>query len=409
MKKPDPRDRRRSAPSTPAAISLGWQARSLAPLVLAGLLLGISIAVRILARDVITSDLEVFVLRWYAKFQELGIRAGLGKDFYNYAPPYVYLVALATLTSRLMPAVISIKLISTAFDAFSAFMMYKIVRLRFPEGYLPLLAAALLFAAPTVVANTAVWGQADSTYTAFLLTCLFFMLSKKPLPAMFFLAVSFAFKPQAIFLLPLFAVVALRKEVPWYAFLLLPGVYALGAAPAVAFGRTWPEIIDIYLSRPGEGKALTHNAASAYVFVPQSAVSVLGGAGLVLGATVVLLWMVYTWRSTRHMDGGTLLLLALISVTLTPFVLPNMHDRYFYPSDVVSIALAFSLPELWFVPVLFQVISGLSYSIYLLSASADNLAMAAGLNLCALVILVARQITLRREHPASAGPSPLPA
>ncbi len=409
MKKRDPRDGRRSAPPASAVSSARLQARALAPLVLAGVLFGISIAVRILARDVITSDLEVFVLRWYAKFQELGIRAGLGKDFYNYAPPYVYLVALSTLTSRFIPAVISIKLISTAFDVFAAFMMYKIVRLRFREGHLPILAAALLFGAPTVVANTAIWGQADSTYTAFLLTCLFCLLSNKPLPAMFFLALSFAFKPQAVFLLPLFAVLALRKAVPWYSFLLLPGVYALAAAPAVAFGRTWPEIIDIYLSRPGEGKALTHNAASAYVFVSQSAVSILGGAGLVLGTIVVLIWIVYAWRSTRHMDGGTLLLLALISVTLTPFVLPNMHDRYFYPADVISIALAFSLPELWFMPALFQVISGLSYSIYLLSASADNLAMAAGLNLFALLILVGRQIALRREGPASAVRTPVPA
>ena len=382
-------------------------ARRYAPLGLAVLLVVMSVAARIAFRGVVTSDLEIFVLRWYAKFQQLGIGVGLGKDFYNYSPPYMYLVALSTVTSGFLSAVTAIKSISAAFDICAAFVMYKIVRLRFQDGYLPHLAGAILFSAPTVVSNTAVWGQADSTYLAFLLTCLYFVLAGKQWLALLFFSISFAFKPQAVFLLPLLVVLALRRKVPWVSFVLIPAVYALAAWPAVALGRTWLEVAEIYLSRPSAGKALTHNAASAYVFVPQSALSILAGPGIVLAFLVVLIWVVCTWRLTKRTDGSAILLLALISVTLTPFVLPNMHDRYFYPADAISIALAFSLPELWFVPILFQLISGLSYSIYLMSASADNLILAAAVNLITLLVLIARQVILSRDGgpPAAGEPS----
>jgi len=378
-----------------------------APLALAAILAAISLGARIAFRGVVTSDLEIFVLRWYAKFQQMGIGVGLGKDFYNYSPPYMYLVALSTLTSGFLSAVTAIKLISTAFDIYAAFMMYKIVRLRFPQGYRAHLAAAVLFAAPTVVANTAIWGQADSTYLAFLLTCLYFVLVGRQWPALLFFSISFAFKPQAVFLLPLLVVLALRRMVPWITFVLIPAVYALAAWPAVALGRTWLEIVETYLSRPSAGKALTHNAASAYVFAPQSAISVLAGPGILLAVLAVLAWIVFTWRRTERTDRSAILLLALISVTLTPFVLPNMHDRYFYPADALSIALAFYLPELWFIPILFQLISGLSYSIYLMSASADNLILAAAVNLITLMMLLAKQATLSRGSGPPVAQEPL--
>ncbi len=385
-----------------ATSSRSWL-RRFAPLLTAAVLVLVSIAIRIAFRGVLTSDLEVHVLRWYDKFQQLGIGVGLGKSFYDYSPPYMYLVALATFSAPFVSALTAIKLIATAFDVYAAFMIFKIVRLRFTEGYLPYLAASIWFCAPTVLANAAVWGQADSTYMAFLLTCVYLILVDKPLPAMLFFSISFAFKPQPFFLVPLLLLLVLWRRIPWYLFVLVPVIYALAVWPAVAFGRTWIEVIDIYLARPAAGKALTHNAATLYAFIPRSALGILAGPGLVIAAIPILAWLTYTWRSTRRIDRSTLLLLAVISVTLTAFVLPNMHDRYFYPADTLSIALAFSFPELWFVPILFQVVSGLSYSIYLLSASADTVAVAAGLNLLTLTLLLIKQTQLNRS--TSRGPS----
>ncbi len=53
--------------------------------------------------------------------------------------------------------------------------------------------------------------------------------------------------------------------------------------------------------------------------------------------------------------GATFLALA------TPFFMPGMHERYFFLADLLSLVLAFYLPKLWYVPVLVQTSSFLSY------------------------------------------------
>ena len=103
-----------------------------------------SVAVRIATRAVITSDLDFHILPWYAKLQKHGPLVGLGKDFYNYTPPYLYLLSLATLTSSFLHPVIAVKLISTAFDVYAAYMIFRIVRLKYAAGYLPLPGRGLL-------------------------------------------------------------------------------------------------------------------------------------------------------------------------------------------------------------------------------------------------------------------------
>jgi Gpi18-like mannosyltransferase len=46
---------------------------------------------------------------------------------------------------------------------------------------------------------------------------------------------------------------------------------------------------------------------------------------------------------------------------LSPFLLPRMHERYFYSADVLSILYAFYFPRRWFVPLLVIGSSFLSY------------------------------------------------
>lgn len=186
------------------------------PLAAALLLCGLSLGVRFAARNVVTSDLDFYVLRWISKFQQLGVGVGLGKDFYNYSPPYMYLLALLSMVSGVLPVVAGVKLVSTAFDLLAAFAAFKIVKLESRGRYLPHLAAALVFAAPTVVTNSAIWGQADSSYTAFLLLSIYFLLIDQPLPGLVLFSVAFSFKPQAIFLAPFLLVLVLWKRLPWH-------------------------------------------------------------------------------------------------------------------------------------------------------------------------------------------------
>jgi hypothetical protein len=55
-------------------------------------------------------------------------------------------------------------------------------------------------------------------------------------------------------------------------------------------------------------------------------------------------------------------LLGATSAVLVPFLLPSMHERYFYLAEVLTVIAAFYVPRrLWYVPVLVQVSSFLAY------------------------------------------------
>jgi Gpi18-like mannosyltransferase len=374
--------------------SLRQRARRYLPLLIAAALLALSVTIRLANRTVITTDLDFHILPWYAKLQKFGPLVGLGKDFYNYTPPYLYLLALATLSSKIIAPVTAVKLISSAFDFYCAYMICRIVRLKYRQGYVPVLAAAVFFAAPTIVANSGIWGQADSTYTGFLLTSLYLLLVDRPLPAILAFGIALAFKPQAIFLAPFLLVMILWKRIPWWSLATIPVVYVLLMLPAVLFGRTWSEVLTIYSDQAGSGKGFTHNAANLYVFVPKVGFDQWIGPIVLIAIAVAAAWVVLTWRKGTPKGRAELLLLALVSAELVPFLLPNMHDRYFYLADTISIVLAFMMPDMWFIALLFQLVSGLSYSIYLYSASPDNLVLAAAINVVTLAALLVRQFVM---------------
>ena len=49
-----------------------------------------------------------------------------------------------------------------------------------------------------------------------------------------------------------------------------------------------------------------------------------------------------------------------------PFFLPKMHDRYFYLAEVLSFLVAFYFPGGWLLAIGYQLVSGLTYSVYLI-------------------------------------------
>jgi hypothetical protein len=72
--------------------------------------------------------------------------------------------------------------------------------------------------------------------------------------------------------------------------------------------------------------------------------------------------------------GRTRVLLAgSLFALLIPFLLPSMHERYFYLADILTVVMAFYRPNLWYVPVLVQTSSALSYVPYLFHPPPEKL------------------------------------
>lgn len=404
--RPRPQPKRASDRALESPTAWDW-VRSYWPVAVAAVLILLSLYVRYATRAMTNSDMQNFVLVWYAKLQRHGPFAGLGKDFYNYTPPYLYLLSLATFTSSFIAPLTSVKVIGMVFDVLCAAMVFLLVRLQRPGWKLPLLAAAVFFTGATWLINSAVWGQADSTYTVFLLACLYLLMTNRPALAITAFSVALAFKPQGIFLAPFLLLMLLWGRIRWYHLLLIPAVYALCMVPAVAFGRTWLEVFTAFTGRAYSGQALTHNAANPYVFVPRSGYLWLFWPAVIGAGVIVLGWVYLTWRTSRRRDVAAVTLLALVCVTLVPFFLPTMRERYFYPADTLALVLAFMAPSLWYFAVLFQILSLLSYSMFLWGAPPINLQVAALLSSVTLALLLRQQYLWRSTSKQSDGVPPV--
>ena len=93
-------------------------------------------------------------------------------------------------------------------------------------------------------------------------------------------------------------------------------------------------------------------------------------ATVFLAAIILAIWAFFAWKKRGSDDRyNSVILTGLASVALVPFILPRMHQRYFYPQDIFSLLAAFFMPELWFLPILSQVISVLAYSPFLFNVN----------------------------------------
>lgn len=348
-------------------VSAAWSRPELLLYALVPALVVLGIAFRILGLGFISFDMHDFLIGWYDRLAAGGF-AALREPFYNYTPPYMYLLTLAA-AQHWLPAVAAIKLISITFDLLNSFLVYRILRLRYEQRIVPLLGASAFLVLPTVLLNSAYWGQADAVYTFFLLACLYFLMQDRPLPAMLFLGLSFSLKAQAVFLAPLILLLLLRRRIPWIYLGLVPLVYVLMMLPAALVGRPLVELLTVYFSQAGMYGGLSMHAPNLYVFVPGNFYRPGVFAGVILTAVSVLAW-IWIYAPRKLQPRSRILLYALASVGMIPFLLPKMHDRYFYSADVLSFLMALTYPRLWFLAVGYQFVSGLAYSIFLIPSLA---------------------------------------
>ena len=102
------------------------------------------------------------------------------------------------------------------------------------------------------------------------------------------------------------------------------------------------------------------NFLNLYVWIPESYYD-WWPLGMVFAACVVLLVAVLIYRSHAPITAELTIFLATYSVIVVPYMLPKMHDRYYFPADVIAIVLAFYLPRYWYVPVVIGAVSVFLY------------------------------------------------
>lgn len=352
---------------------------------------GLAIVLRLTLLDFKSVDFFNYTKGWYNALRDGGF-AAFSQSFSNYNLPYLYLLYLIARFLPGIPGLVATKLPSLVADFVMAFFAFRIVRLKFQDATVPFLAAMGCLFAPTVVLNSAVWGQADALYTSALVASLYYLLKRQGWAAMLCFGVSIAFKAQAVFLAPIFVAMLLRREIAWKQALLVPIVMLLALVPALIAGRPLLDLLLIYPSQAGQYDQLSMHAPSALAWIPSSGqfYPYFYPMGLVLALAGTLCIVVGVWLSRAKLSPAILTQAALLSAMWLPFLLPKMHERYFYPADVLSILVAFFVPELFFVPVAMITISFFAYQPTLFSIEPIPIGVLA-LGVFALLVLLTRR------------------
>ena len=363
--------------------------------------LALAAALRYSLLDFKSIDFLNYTKAWYNTLKAGGFSA-FSQSFSNYNVPYLYLLYLVIRFAPDLPAVVATKVPSLVADFVMAWLAFRIVRLKYADAPFALFAAFAVLFAPTIALNSAFWGQADALYTTALVACLYFLLVRQEALAFIMFGISVAFKAQGIFFLPLLVALALRRELRWRYFLLTAAVMLLALVPAWLAGRSFIDLLMIYPSQAGQYEQLSMHAPSMFSWIPDS--GALYGyfypVGLLVAAATGLFYVFLVYRSKAKVTPSLLLELATISVMLMPFVLPKMHERYFYPADVFTILLAFYCPRLFFVPIGMSVISFFAYQPTIFGAEPVPIAALAFGVLVLLIILIREALLELYANPA---------
>jgi Gpi18-like mannosyltransferase len=353
-----------------------------------GMMCLLALVLRVSLYHVETSDYTIFVSQWYDFIQTHSGFVALKYNFSNYNVPYLYLLALITYLP--IPKLIAIKTLSVVFDAVLGVFAYLIISLKYKHSSAAMIGALVVVCAPTIFINSAAWGQCDAIYTAFCLGSLFFLLKQQPARACIFFALALSFKLQAIFFLPVLLMLLLRRKLPLKYLTLIPLIFLLMLVPALIAGRDAPSLLTIYAGqvisnggapgpfnggaprplplggrgtgpfnggapRPLGGRgtgpfngrlpgsldggrfggssvsssSLTANAPSFYQWLPANAPAYWKWVGILLAAAVVVLVGVLLVASKKQLTSAILLKVTLMFALSIPFLLPEMHERYF--------------------------------------------------------------------------------
>jgi len=315
-----------------------------------------------------TLDYQDWLRVWLSALRENGAWHGLSRPIWscNYNVPYLYFLALISLSDIF--ELLLIKLLSILFDVLLAFFTMRLVGL-FSESPARRLTAFIgVLWLPTVFLNGALWGQCDVIYAAFAVLAVYLALSDRPGWSVAAAAVSVSFKLQGIFLLPLYPALFLVRRMKLRHFFVFPAVYIATILPAVFAGRDFMELLTLYYNNTSTiGDGLNYNSSSMYSLIDFSALPAESASTIGIVLAFFLCAAMYIWILLRRDDADNRVLLALTVVLClgVPYLLPHMHDRYFFLSDVLTFALAVTAPVMSLPALLVSFGSFLGYHAYL--------------------------------------------
>ena len=102
------------------------------------------------------------------------------------------------------------------------------------------------------------------------------------------------------------------------------------------------QIVAVYIGQTGLYNGLTYNAPGFFGLMNTNGLDVYayGNFGMALALGAVLALLAYAMPRAERMDDTDHVRTSLLMVLLAVFLLPRMHERYFYMADMLAVVLA---------------------------------------------------------------------
>lgn len=329
-----------------------------------------------------SEDYVLFLEKWFNELKAFGGLNGIKKYIGDYNAPYVTILAL--LTYLPFSPLVSIKIVSIIFDFFTAIIVSLFVKNVFKDnkncGIYVFLTYTIILFLPTILLNGALWAQCDIIYTAFIILSLVFLIKEKYLKAFIFFGISFAFKLQSIFVLPLYVLIYINKrKFPLYYFGIIPITNLILCIPSFLFGKSLKSCIEVYINQTNSyTDFLSLNIPNFYNLIcstssNNSVYKIIDFPADKLGIIIVFLIFVLSAYIvlSKNVDFDTELIIktALWSTMVCVFFLPHMHDRYLFMADVLSVIYFIIVRKKIYIPIVINFISLSTYVKYLFNVT----------------------------------------
>ena len=347
--------------------------------------------------DYVSPDYVSFLGPWSETMRGMTVRQALITPIGDYNMPYLYLLLIL---SRLpVYDLYGIKLISVLSDVFLALVLGRLAAETAKREGMVLLAFFGGLLAPTILLNSAYWGQCDGIYACFSLWGLYYGLKKRPAWSMVFFALAFSFKLQAVFILPVIAFLLGKEKLRLRDLIWFPAAFLAVMLPALLAGRSVPSTFGIYLNQTNSYPYLSLNAPSMWSLIPNDYFFRMDEASVLLAGIVTLLLLYVFLRRCGAMKDRDLIAVSLIFALGIPWLLPRMHERYFYLAECLSVLYLVRYPRRIGIPVVILGGGFLAYCSYLFGGmrilTNELVAAAYGLTLLYLIVKLLRETDAR--------------
>lgn len=355
-----------------------------------------AILIRFSVKDFESGDYIGSLALWYDHFKTHRGFAALRSPIGDYNVPYQFFIALMTYI-KIKPLYL-FKILSCIFDFLLAIYSGKFVYYISSErtgasrsfkdaisNMTFVLPYGVVLLLPTVVFNSALWGQCDAIYTFFLVLSLFLIYRKSYFFSFVFLGCAFAFKLQTVFILPFFFYLYFReKNFSIFFLLFLPLVDILLSIPSLCMGLRFSKLVDVYINQSDAYHYVYMNYPSFWAMIGDN-YDYLKPVAIIITLMILFVGLLYIVRKKVDLKSAdNFLSVAVWSVWTCVLFLPSMHERYAYLAEILIVILFFvklwsenrkNLGMICVVACVLQLMTCIQYGRYLFQNSYMNFGM----------------------------------